>query len=246
MSTRALNNIQLREEALRQEIVSFLPRLRRFARSLAKDPDKADDLVQAACERALGRLSHVREGTRLDSWLYRIIYTRWIDKMRRGKTRSAGPKLNSAPLPSYRDGTTFVYSDGKWEYVMDASPETVTWKDYRNYISSGPRDFTRRRTKWQTKNRRGTRHYGPRNDLIVKSEITVWPLRVGNRADYAETGSWMDKDGAETSYQKPWSLKKAANPCPGRINNQVSPVKLYPLIPSKHRMANTVAATFRN
>jgi len=89
MNPHALKNLHPREEALRQEIVSFLPRLRRFARSLAKDSDKADDLVQAACEHALGRLAHVREGTRLDSWLYRIIYTRWIDKMRRGKTRSA-------------------------------------------------------------------------------------------------------------------------------------------------------------
>ena len=89
MNPQALKNTQPREEALRQEIVHFLPRLRRFARSLAKDPDKADDLVQAACERALGRLAHVREGTRLDSWLYRIMYTRWIDKMRRGKTRAA-------------------------------------------------------------------------------------------------------------------------------------------------------------
>jgi RNA polymerase sigma-70 factor, ECF subfamily len=89
MKTRTLDRVQHREEALRQEIVSYLSRLRRFARSLAKDPDKADDLVQAACERALGRLSHLREGTRLDSWLYRIMYTRWIDKMRRGKTRAA-------------------------------------------------------------------------------------------------------------------------------------------------------------
>jgi len=63
--------------------------LRRFARSLSRDPDRADDLVQAACQRALERLDQVREGTRLDSWLYRIIYTRWIDKLRRGKTRSA-------------------------------------------------------------------------------------------------------------------------------------------------------------
>lgn len=89
MSTREPTMTQPREEALRQEIVSILPRLRRFARSLAKDPDKADDLVQAACERALTRLAHVRDGTRLDSWLYRIIYTRWVDKMRRGKTRAA-------------------------------------------------------------------------------------------------------------------------------------------------------------
>ena len=78
-----------RKETLRQEIVSLLPRLRRFARSLVRDPDKADDLVQAACERALDRLDHFREGTRLDSWLYRIIYTRWIDKLRRVKTRAA-------------------------------------------------------------------------------------------------------------------------------------------------------------
>ena len=83
-----MKNTIHREEALRREIVSLLPRLRRFARGLAKDPDKADDLVQAACERALGRLNQVRSGTRVDSWLYRIIYTRWIDKLRRGKTRS--------------------------------------------------------------------------------------------------------------------------------------------------------------
>jgi RNA polymerase sigma-70 factor (ECF subfamily) len=78
-----------REEALRQEIVSYLPRLRRFARSLARDPGRADDLVQAACQRALERLDQVRDGTRLDSWLYRIVYTRWVDKLRRGRTRSA-------------------------------------------------------------------------------------------------------------------------------------------------------------
>ena len=78
-----------REEALRQEMVNLLPRLRGFARSLAKETDKADDLVQAACERALDRLNHVTEVTRLDSWLYRIIYTQWIDKLRRGKTRAA-------------------------------------------------------------------------------------------------------------------------------------------------------------
>lgn len=89
MSSNHIKQLTPREEALRQEIVSFLPRLRRFARSLARDPDRADDLVQAACQRALERLGQVREGTRLDSWLYRIVYTRWIDKVRRGKTRSA-------------------------------------------------------------------------------------------------------------------------------------------------------------
>jgi len=89
MVLNRIKNSLPREEVLRQEMVNLLPRLRGFARSLAKEPDKADDLVQAACERALDRLNQVVEGTRLDSWLYRIIYTQWIDKLRRGKTRSA-------------------------------------------------------------------------------------------------------------------------------------------------------------
>ena len=96
-----------REKALRQEMVSFLPRMRRFARSLARHPDRADDLVQAGCQRALERLNQVREGTRLDSWLYRIIYTSWIDKLRRGRTRSANlVVLTAEDLPAAGDAKT--------------------------------------------------------------------------------------------------------------------------------------------
>jgi RNA polymerase sigma-70 factor (ECF subfamily) len=77
-----------REETLRDQIVGLLPRLRRFGLSLTKDLDTADDLVQGACERALTRLDQLREGSRLDSWLYRIIYTLWIDRLRRRQVRS--------------------------------------------------------------------------------------------------------------------------------------------------------------
>ena len=37
----------------------------------------------------LGRLHQFAEDSRLDSWLYRIVYTRWIDRLRRQKTRQA-------------------------------------------------------------------------------------------------------------------------------------------------------------
>lgn len=74
---------------MRRQMVGLLPRLRRFARGLTGDPDKADDVVQAACERALKRLHQLREESRLDSWLYRIIYTRWIDHLRQNRSRSA-------------------------------------------------------------------------------------------------------------------------------------------------------------
>ena len=121
--------------------------------------------------------------------------------------RSTGPTLDSVPLPTYEGGTTYIYSDGKWETVLDSSSEVVTWRDYRNYISSGSRDFTRRRTKWETKTRQGTRQFGPRRDLIGKSALTVWPLRVGNIANYSETGTWFDKDGVSSTYHSEWSCE---------------------------------------
>ena len=70
-------------------MVTLLPRMRRFARNLTGDTDSADDLVQMACERSLQRLDQYRDGTRLDSWLYRIIYTQWIDRVRRHQRRRA-------------------------------------------------------------------------------------------------------------------------------------------------------------
>lgn len=70
-------------------MVTLLPRMRRFARNLTGDTDSADDLVQMACERSLQRLDQYRDGTRLDSWLYRIIYTQWIDRARRHQRRRA-------------------------------------------------------------------------------------------------------------------------------------------------------------
>lgn len=89
--TRIWNRKKISEqqqEALRDQIVGLLPRLRRFAMSLTKDLDRADDLLQSACERALKRLDQFRQDSRLDSWLYRIVYTQWIDKVRRRQMRS--------------------------------------------------------------------------------------------------------------------------------------------------------------
>ncbi|MFN3673468.1 MAG: RNA polymerase sigma factor [Bosea sp. (in: a-proteobacteria)] len=72
---------------IRLQIVTMLPRLRRFAHSLAGAADRADDLVQATCERALAASDSWQPGTRLDSWLYRIMQNLWVDDMRRLKTR---------------------------------------------------------------------------------------------------------------------------------------------------------------
>ena len=72
---------------IREEIVAFLPRLRRFAYSLTGNLADGDDLVQDACVRALDRAHQWQEGTRIDSWMFRIAQNLWIDKARAAKVR---------------------------------------------------------------------------------------------------------------------------------------------------------------
>jgi RNA polymerase sigma-70 factor (ECF subfamily) len=75
-------------QAFERELLTLLPRLRRFARALARDAADADDLVQAALERALKARDQWQEGTRLDAWMYRIVRNSWIDEAR-ARTRRA-------------------------------------------------------------------------------------------------------------------------------------------------------------
>src|SRR6185312_9719476 len=72
------------------QLVAVLPRLRRFARGLTGSTTEADDLVQAACERALARAHQFQEGTRFDSWMFRIVQTIWIDQLRARDVRKEG------------------------------------------------------------------------------------------------------------------------------------------------------------
>jgi RNA polymerase sigma-70 factor (ECF subfamily) len=71
-------------------MLELLPRLRRFAAGLAGNPADADDLCQMTIERALRSREQWLPGSRLDSWMYRIMRNLWIDearsRTRRGKT----------------------------------------------------------------------------------------------------------------------------------------------------------------
>ncbi|MCB1756071.1 MAG: RNA polymerase sigma factor [Gammaproteobacteria bacterium] len=78
------------EADLRQQIVAVIPRMRRFARSLCGNTPDADDLVQVALEKALTRLHQFTPGTRLDSWLMRIVQTSFLDDRRKASRREEG------------------------------------------------------------------------------------------------------------------------------------------------------------
>ena len=72
---------------VRDDIAALLPRLRRFGRTLARNMEDADDLVQIAVERALTHSHQWQPGTRLDSWMFRIMQNAWIDESRARERR---------------------------------------------------------------------------------------------------------------------------------------------------------------
>ena len=84
-------------EDIGDELVSLLPRLRRFAMGLTGNLSDADDLVQQSCEKALKKQHQWQAGTRLDSWMYRIIQTTWIDQARRLRTDTVSMEAEDMP-----------------------------------------------------------------------------------------------------------------------------------------------------
>jgi RNA polymerase sigma-70 factor (ECF subfamily) len=94
-------------DEFRSRLLQLLPRLRRFAVALTGDLDQADDLVQETCARALSRSTQWQQGTRLDSWMYRIAQNIWLDHLRAKKVRGDHVDLGVTDI-SGPDGRTIV------------------------------------------------------------------------------------------------------------------------------------------
>src|SRR3546814_9354419 len=87
------------------EIRELLPRLRRLAIGLAGHPADGDDLCQMTIERALTRKDQFQDGTRLDSWMYRIMRNIWIDESRARTRRLQTFTVEEAGLVVGADGS---------------------------------------------------------------------------------------------------------------------------------------------
>lgn len=90
-------------------MLALLPRLRRFAAGLVRNPVDADDLCQMTIERALRAREQWQPGTRLDSWMYRIMRNLWIDEARARERRAE----------------TQVVDDQAWAISVDGAQEAA-------------------------------------------------------------------------------------------------------------------------
>ena len=67
------------------DLKTLLPRLRVYALSLARDRDRADDLVQETVVKALAGRKSFRPGTNFGAWLFRIQRNEFVSGLRRSR-----------------------------------------------------------------------------------------------------------------------------------------------------------------
>ena len=108
-------------------LADLYPRLRRFAYGLTGSIDEAEDLVQAAYERALTRLDQWQPGSRLDSWMYSIVRSIRINRLRADRVR--GRHLN--PISSE------TQPGGNLEREVEAS---LTLESVRRFLWTLPEE----------------------------------------------------------------------------------------------------------
>jgi RNA polymerase sigma-70 factor, ECF subfamily len=92
------------DEALRRDLIAFLPRLRRFALGLTGSRAEGDDLVQATCERAIRYSDRWEPGTRLDAWLFRIARNLFLNDRRDSRRRGPHLPIDEHPESRVLDG----------------------------------------------------------------------------------------------------------------------------------------------
>jgi RNA polymerase sigma-70 factor, ECF subfamily len=93
-------------QGLKADLAALLPRLWRYARVLSFDAEEADDLVQMTCVRALERTEQFVPGTRLDSWLFTILRSIWLNQLRSRRVRTGQGSVDAASL--YFDGAAEI------------------------------------------------------------------------------------------------------------------------------------------
>lgn len=81
------------------EIEAIVPALRRYARALTRNIDRADDLVQDCLERAIRKRGLFQPTGSLQGWLFRILINLWRNDLRSERRRGDVIPIDSIAEP---------------------------------------------------------------------------------------------------------------------------------------------------
>ena len=73
----------VRDNTFKRELVTLIPHLRAFARTLTGDPTAADDLAQDAMMKAWDARASFQLGTNMKAWLFTILRNEFYSQMRK-------------------------------------------------------------------------------------------------------------------------------------------------------------------
>ncbi|MGZ5037182.1 MAG: sigma-70 family RNA polymerase sigma factor [Usitatibacter sp.] len=120
------------------QIVPFIPNLRRYARALVGDRDGADDLVQDTLERAVRKFHLWRPGD-LRAWLFSIMHNVFVNQL---KARKISPSVEideaviAAHIPTVNsvdvldlERALLVLAPEQREVVLLVGLEDMTYSD---------------------------------------------------------------------------------------------------------------------
>jgi len=79
-----------------QLLEAEIPRLRRYARALTRDPVRADDLVQSCLTRAVHKQHLWQAGTDLRAWLFTILHNQHVNDIRRSTREGVSVNIEDA------------------------------------------------------------------------------------------------------------------------------------------------------
>ena len=84
-----------------------IPRLRRYARALTRNRERADDLVQDTLSRALVKEQFWQPGTNLRAWLFTIMHNQNVNNVRLAVVRESRmvDMAQLSPMPATTDPT---------------------------------------------------------------------------------------------------------------------------------------------
>ena len=79
--------VAMTSDQFKSDMITLLPRLRRFALSLTRSGPDADALLQDACTTALQKWQQYDPSQPLDRWLFRVVRNLWVSEIRKRKVR---------------------------------------------------------------------------------------------------------------------------------------------------------------
>ncbi|WP_425408781.1 RNA polymerase sigma factor [Hyphococcus sp.] len=80
-----------------EELNDVMPALQRFAMSLTRNQEAAEDLVQDSIERALRKAHYYEPGTNFRSWMFTLCRRLFLNQIRKQKSQGVSVELDDSP-----------------------------------------------------------------------------------------------------------------------------------------------------